>query len=114
VAKASGPVSREDVLQQLLSIGDIVEDGVVIGYVDAALRFKVKESHLGHGGFLVVRRDEATGDFVASEFDALQDPRTGRMYPGGYAAEGVWRVSDPEVAADQIMAYLYRAGLAAN
>lgn len=113
MAKASGPIRRQEVLKQLLSIGDIVEDGVVIGYVDAALRFKIKESHLGHGGFLEVRRDVTTGEFLASEYDALQDLRTGRLYPGGYSAQGVWRVADPGVAADQIMVYLRRAGLAA-
>lgn len=114
MARTLGPYSRNDLLRMLGSIGEIVEDGAVIGYVDAALRFKVSEEHLGHGGYLEVRREEKSGDFVASEYDALQDPRTGRLYPGGYSAREVWRFSDPERAADQIMTYLRRAGLAAE
>lgn len=112
MVRSTGPWSREDVCRMLASIGEILEDGVSIGYVDAALRFKVNEDHLGHGGFLEVRREEATGDYVASEYDALQDPRTGRLYPGGFAAREVWRLADRERAADLIMGYLRRAGLA--
>ncbi len=114
MAKKTGPISLAEVRQQLASLGEIVEDGVVIGYVDAAARYKVAEEHLGHGGFLEVRRDEATREYVANEYDALQDPRTGRLYPGGYSAQGVWRVADLELAAVQVMAYLRRAGLAAE
>lgn len=114
MTKKTGPISLAEVRRQLEGLGEIVDDGVVIGFVDAALRYKVAEEHLGHGGFLEVRRDEATRDYVANEYDALQDPRTGRLYPGGYSAQGVWRVADPEQAARQIMDYLRRADLAAE
>ncbi len=56
MAGTAGPWSRQDVGRMLDSVGEILEDGVSIGYVDAALRFKVNEAHLGHGGFLEVRR----------------------------------------------------------
>lgn len=114
MTRKTSPISRDEVRRQLSGLGEIVEDGVVIGYVDASLRYKVAEEHLGHGGFLEVRRDEATREYVASEYDALQDPRTGRLYPGGYSAQGVWRFADLDQAADQVMAYLRRAGLAAE
>ncbi len=72
-------------------------DGRVIGYAAQPARFKLNRPHLARGGFLVVVRDEATGEYIGTEFDALPHPRTAKLYPAGHS-EQVWRTADFEEA----------------
>lgn len=66
------------------------ESGQVIGYVAQPARFKLSRPTLARGGFLVVTRDERTGEYVGTLFDALPHPKTGRPYPAGHSEE-LWR-----------------------
>lgn len=66
------------------------EAGQVIGYVAQPARFKLSRPSLARGGFLVVTRNELTGEYVGTLFDALPHPKTGRPYPAGHSEE-VWR-----------------------
>lgn len=69
------------------------ESGQAIGYVAQPARFKLTRPALARGGFLVVTRNEITGEYVATLFDALPHPKTGRPYPAGHSEE-LWRTSD--------------------
>lgn len=80
------------------------EDGTVLGYVVQPARFKVNQPYLARGGFLVVHRDEETGEYVGTEFDALPHPKTRRPYPAGHS-ELAWRVPSLEAALDRVMTY---------
>lgn len=76
-------------------------DGRVIGYAAQPARFKLNRPHLARGGFLVVVRDESTGEYVGTEFDALPHPRSERLYPAGHS-EQVWRTADFEEAVRRV------------
>ncbi len=80
------------------------DDGTVIGYVAQPARIKVNQSYLGRGGFLVVTRDEESGDYIGTEFDALPNPKTGDVYPAGHSAEA-WRVSHLDLAVERVSHY---------
>ena len=93
------------VRELLLAAGEEIcgEDGSVIGYVHAPARFKLEKPYLGGGGFLVVEKDEGTGDWVASEYDALWDKKRRRYYPAGYCDPGVWRSADLDAAVGLVL-----------
>ena len=73
------------------------EDGQAVGYAAQPARFKLQQPHLARGGFLVVVRDEATGEFVGTVFDGLPHPRSQQLYPAGHS-EQAWRTADIEEA----------------
>jgi len=76
-------------------------EGRVIGYAAQPARFKLNRPHLARGGFLVVARDECTGEYVGTEFDALPHPRSEKLYPAGHS-EQVWRTPDFEEAVRRV------------
>lgn len=96
----------------LESVGEEITDdqGQVIGYVHAPARFKLGKEYLGNGGFLQVERDELTGEFVASEWDALWDKQKKRFYPAGYCDPDIWRTPDLEAAVQLVLAALQADG----
>jgi tRNA 2-thiouridine synthesizing protein A len=84
---------------------EIYDDGgQVIGYVAQPARIRVNQDHLARGGFLVVTRDEETGYFTGTEFDALPHPKTGEAYPAGHSAQA-WQVSDLDAAIERVLSY---------
>lgn len=93
--------------QLLISTGEEIRDeqGQVIGYVAQPARFKLQRPYLAMGGFLVVTRDEATGEWVGTEFDALPHPKSGQPYPAGHS-EPVWRTASLEEALERTIASL--------
>jgi hypothetical protein len=99
-------VNNAEIHAKLLAAGEEITDegGQVIGYVSQPARFKVEQPYLGLGGFLVVERDEATGDYIGTEFDALKHPKSGLPYPAGHS-EQVFRVSTFEMAYSLVAAY---------
>lgn len=80
------------------------DEGNVVGYVSQPARFRLDRSYLARGGFLVVSRDEETGQFIGAEYDALPHPKTGQPYPAGHS-EAVWRVSSLQEALSLVLAY---------
>ncbi|MFZ5828166.1 MAG: hypothetical protein ACOY94_27995 [Bacillota bacterium] len=92
-------MNEADIRQLLLATGEeILNDaGQVVGYVSQPARFRLNRSYLARGGFLVVVRDEETGEYVGTEFDALPHPKTREPYPAGHS-EQVWRTADLEQA----------------
>ena len=101
-----------EVRRMLIATGEEIrdEDGTVLGYVAQPARFKVQEPHLALGGFLVVTRNEETGHYIATEFDALPHPKTREPYPAGHS-ERVWQTPDLEEAYQRVMAYFRADGL---
>jgi hypothetical protein len=101
-----------EIRRMLAATGEEITDGDghVIGYVAQPARFKTTKAYLALGGFLVVSREEETGEYIASEFDALPHPKTGVPYPAGHSAE-VWRVCSLEEAFRGIMAYFANPGV---
>jgi hypothetical protein len=99
-------VNKAEIHAKLLAAGEEITDegGQVIGYVSQPARFKVDQPYLGLGGFLVVERDEATGDFIGTEFDALQHPKSRLPYPAGHS-EQVFRVNTFDKAYSLVAAY---------
>jgi hypothetical protein len=91
----------------IAATGEEIRDdaGTVLGYVAQPARFKVTRPNLARGGFLVVTRDEGTGEYIGTEFDALSHPRTRQPYPAGHS-EQAWRTCDLEEAARLTLAYL--------
>lgn len=85
------------------------DDGNIIGYISAPAKIKVDRPYLANGGFLVVERNDETGEYVAVEYDALWDRKTQRHYPAGYS----WRVfatADLDEAVEQVLAYMAGGG----
>lgn len=80
------------------------DDGHVIGYVAQPARIRVNQSYLARGGFLVVTRDEESGDYVGTEFDALPHPKSGEVYPAGHSDQA-WRVPDLDRAVERVLSY---------
>lgn len=101
-------VTAEEVAARLRSVAEEIEDdeGRVIGYVANPARFKLAKPYLGGGGFLEVILDEASGDFVANEWDALWDPKAERHYPAGHCFPTVWRAVSLEEAVQRILDHL--------
>lgn len=89
---------------QLIATGEEILDeaGQVVGYVAQPARFKLNRSYLALGGFLVVTREEETGEYIGTEFDALPHPKTGNPYPAGHS-EQVWRTDDLEEAVRRVL-----------
>jgi hypothetical protein len=100
-------VSAEEIRALLIATGEEIrdEEGRVIGYVSQPAKFKVDRPYLARGGFLVVTRDEETGEFIGTEFDALPHPRTGAPYPAGHS-EQAFRAATLEEAVRLVMEYL--------
>lgn len=96
----------EEIRRMLLAAGEEIRDdaGNLLGYVAQPARFKINRAYLARGGFLVVQRDEETGHYVGTEFDALPHPKTGQPYPAGHSEES-WRVPTLEQAFAQVMLY---------
>ncbi|MGE5674123.1 MAG: hypothetical protein ACM3XM_09560 [Mycobacterium leprae] len=96
----------------LLATGqEILDDtGTVIGYVAQPAHFKASRGYLARGGYLVVTRDEATGHYTGTEFDALPHPKTGKPYPAGHSGQ-VWTAPTLEKAVALVMAYLQESGV---
>lgn len=88
---------------QLIATGEEIRDeaGQVIGYVAQPARFKLNRPYLGLGGFLVVTREEESGAYIGTEFDALPHPKTGKPYPAGHS-EQVWCTHDLEEATRRV------------
>lgn len=97
-------MEREVVRGILLAIGEEILDdsGTVIGYVAQPARFRLSRPYLARGGFLVVSRDEESGEIVGTEFDALPHPKSGIPYPAGHWAEA-WRVHSLDEALERVM-----------
>lgn len=87
-----GTVEEDELLRLIQGTGEELYDeaGEAIGYVAQPARFKLSRSALARGGFLVVTRNELTGEYVGTLFDALPHPKTGRPYPAGHSEE-LWR-----------------------
>jgi len=103
---------KEDIMETdhlrliLMATGEEIldDDGTVIGYVAQPARIRVNQPYLSRGGFVVVTRDEQTGQFIGTEFDALRNPKTGEDYPAGHS-ELAWQVPDLEHALERVLAY---------
>lgn len=80
------------------------ENGNVLGYVAQPARFKLNQPYLARGGFLVVIRDEDTGAYIGTEYDALPHPKTRQPYPAGHS-EVAWQTTSMAEAHERIMAY---------
>jgi len=105
-------MDRSEVRRRLVATGEEITDseGTVIGYVAQAARFRLDKSHIAGGGFLAVVRDEESGDFVGTEFDALPHPKTGNPYPAGHSGHA-WRVTTLVEAIERVMAYQITPGV---
>ncbi len=99
-------MDRNDVRALLIATGEEITDngGATIGYVAQPARFRIQRPYLARGGFLVVVRDEETGEYTGTEYDALPHPTTGSPYPAGHSALA-WHVSTLEEAVERVMAY---------
>lgn len=84
------------------------DDGQVIGRVCTRARFKIERPYLSRGGFLIVDFDEQTGEYVASEWDALRDEKSGRLYPAGLCVGATWRAGSLEQATKAVLADVRR------
>lgn len=87
------------------------ESGQVLGYVAQPARFKLASPTLALGGFLVVTRNEQTGEYLGTLFDALPHPKTGRPYPAGHSEE-IWRTPSLAEALRLTRLELEREGVA--
>lgn len=105
-------MNREEVRRALQATGEEIrdDDGNIVGYVEQPARFRVNRPYLARGGFLVVTRDEASGQFIGTEFDALPHPKTGQPYPAGHS-EQAWSAATLAEALERVMAYLSEAGV---
>lgn len=90
----------------LIATGEEILDdaGTVIGYVAQPARFKISQPYLARGGFLVVVRDEESGAYTGTEFDALPHPKTRKPYPAGHS-EQAFRTTDLAEAVRLVAAY---------
>lgn len=100
-------MDKETVRTMLEAAGQEIydDDGNLIGMVYSPAKFKVNQSYLGLGGFLIVSRSEETGRYHAAEYDALPHPKTGNPYPGGHALPDAWVVDTLEEALAQVLTY---------
>jgi hypothetical protein len=89
-----GKMTEDELLELIRGTGEELHDdaGKVIGYVAQPARFKLDRPGLARGGFLVVTRNELTGEYVGTIFDALPHPKNGRPYPAGHSEE-IWRTA---------------------
>jgi hypothetical protein len=96
-------MTEAEIREQLRATGEEIvdENGQVLGYVAMPARFKLNQPYLARGGFLVVVRDEESGEYVASVFDALPHPKSREPYPAGHS-EQVWRTADLEEAVRRV------------
>lgn len=96
----------DEIRRLLVATGEEIRDdqGNLLGYVSQPARFKLNQPYLARGGYLVVTRDEETGAFIGTEFDALPHPKTGRPYPAGHS-EQAWRVSAIDEACARVLSY---------
>lgn len=97
----------ETAVRQLLeAAGEEIRDdqGNALGYIAQPARFKIDRPYLAMGGFLVVVRDEESGVYIGTEFDALPHPKTGQPYPAGHS-EQAWRAGTLQEAQGLVMAY---------
>lgn len=85
------------------------EDGQVIGFISAPAKIKVNRPYLANGGYLVISRDEDSGDFIAVEYDALWDRKKQRHYPSGYS-ERIFAAPSLDEAVARVIAYLAGEG----
>ncbi|HWI62376.1 MAG TPA: hypothetical protein VNT75_11095 [Symbiobacteriaceae bacterium] len=92
-----------EIRRMLEATGEEIRDeaGNLVGYVAQPARFKIDRPYLARGGFLVVTREETTGEYVGVEFDALPHPKTGAPYPAGHSEE-VWRAATLCDAVDRV------------
>ncbi|MDF2630785.1 MAG: hypothetical protein K0R39_4616 [Symbiobacteriaceae bacterium] len=99
-------IEPDEIRRFLLATGEEIRDdaGNLLGYVAQPARWKIDRAYLARGGYLVVHRDEETGEFVGTEFDALPHPKTGRPYPAGHSEEA-WRTSAIEEACLRVLSY---------
>ncbi len=100
-------MNEDEVRRMVLATGEEIrdDDGQVVGYVALPARFKLDQPYLARGGFLVVSRDEATGEYVGTEFDALPHPKTRQPYPAGHS-EQIWRTDDLDEAVSLVLEVL--------
>ncbi len=100
-------MDRDEVRQLLIATGEEITNtqGQVIGYASQPARFRLNRPYLARGGFLVVTRDEESGHYVGTEFDALPHPKTGAPYPAGHS-ERAFEVATIEEALEKVMATL--------
>ncbi len=100
-------MNEDEVRRMVLATGVEIrdDDGQVVGYVALPARFKLDQPYLARGGFLVVSRDEATGEYVGTEFDALPHPKTRQPYPAGHS-EQIWRTDDLDEAVSLVLEVL--------
>lgn len=96
----------DEIRRLLVATGEEIRDdaGNLLGYVSQPARFKIDRTYLARGGYLVVTRDEDTGDYVGTEFDALPHPKTGKPYPAGHS-EQAWRVRTIDEACASVQSY---------
>ncbi|MFZ5814144.1 MAG: hypothetical protein ACOY93_02405 [Bacillota bacterium] len=96
-----------EIRSKLVQTGEEIldDDGRVVGYIAMPARFKLNRVYLARGGFLVVVRDEETGEYIGTEFDALPHPKTRQPYPAGHS-EQVWRTPHLEEAVRRVLASL--------
>lgn len=96
-------MNETEIRECLIATGEEIldEQGQVLGYIYIPARFKLEQPYLALGGFLVVVRDEETGEYIATEFDALPHPKTREPYPAGHS-EQVWRTNDLEEAVRRV------------
>lgn len=97
-----------EIRRMLEACGEEIRDdhGEVVGYVEQPAKFKLNRPYLAMGGFLVVTRDEHTGVFTGTEFDALPHPKSGQPYPAGHS-ERVWQVKTLDEAFICVMSALF-------
>jgi tRNA 2-thiouridine synthesizing protein A len=99
-------MENEALRAQLLAAGEEVTDehGAVIGYIAQPARFRIRKPYLAMGGFLVVTRDEESGQYIGTEYDALAHPKTREPYPAGHS-ELAWTAQTLEEACLLVGAY---------
>jgi len=97
-------MDRAEITRLVVATGEEIRDdaGHVVGYVSQPARFKLDRSYLARGGFLVVVRDEESGEYIGTEYDALPHPKTRQPYPAGHS-EQVWRTRDLDEAVSRVM-----------
>lgn len=100
-------MNEQEIRAMLQATGEEITDpdGSVIGYVSQPARFRVNRPYLARGGFLVVHRDQESGHYIGTEFDALPHPTTGEGYPAGYS-QLVFKAVSLAEALRRVMAYL--------
>lgn len=105
-------MDEAEVRRMLVATGEEIRDdsGAVVGYAAQPARFKLQLPNLARGGFLVVTREEESGEYVGVLFDALPHPKTREPYPAGHS-EQVWRTASLDEAFQRTMAHLHPIGL---